>query len=174
MIVVETPRLILRYFTPDEVNDLTLILGDPEVMHYSVSGVKTRSQTEEFINGMISRYQKYNFGLYAVIHKASQKLIGFCGLLLWNFEDIEEIEIGYRLATAYWGKGLATEAATSVRDYAWNELNIDKLICIIEPENIRSIRVAEKLGMNHEKDAVFQGLNVRIYSMSKSELCFQE
>ncbi len=164
MIVTETPRLILRYFTPDDLDALTPILADSEVMRYSISGVKTRSQTEEFITRLLSIYQKYNFGLYAVIYKETQQLIGYCGLLAWNFEDLEEIEIGYRLATAYWGKGLATEAATSVRNYAWNELNINRLICIIEPENTRSIRVAEKLGMTYEKDAVFYGLNVRIYS----------
>ncbi len=164
MIVAETPRLILRYFTPDDLDALTPILADPEVMRYSISGIKTRSQTEDFITRLLSIYQKYNFGLYAIIYKKNQQLIGFCGLLIWNFEETEEIEIGYRLAREYWGKGLATEAAISVRDYAMNELNIDRLICIIEPENTRSIRVAEKLNMSYEKDAIFHGLNVRIYS----------
>ena len=170
MIVTETPRLILRYFTPDDLDALTPILADPEVMRYSISGVKTRSQTEEFITWMLSNYQKYNLGLYAVIERETKQLIGYCGLLVWDFEGIEEIEIGYRLATAYWGKGLATEAATSVRDYAQKKLNIDRLICIIEPENTRSIRVAEKLGLIYERDTVFKGFKVRIYSKLNSNL----
>lgn len=163
--ITETPRLSLRYFTPDDLDSLTPILADPEVMQYSISGVKTRSDTEEFINRRLSCYQKYNFGLYAIIHKASQQLIGYCGLLVWDFETGEEIEIGYRLARAYWGQGLATEAAIAVRDYAQNQLNINRLICIIEPDNIRSIRVAEKLGMNHEQDTIIKGINVKIYGI---------
>ena len=160
---IKTPRLNLRYFTPNDLNALTPIFADPEVMYYSISGVKTQAQTEEFIDQMLSYYQKDNFGLYAIIHKANQELIGYCGLLAWDFATGKEIEIGYRLARAYWGKGLGTEAAIAVRDYARNELKIDKLICIIEPDNFRSIRVAEKLGMNHEKDTTIKGINVRIY-----------
>jgi RimJ/RimL family protein N-acetyltransferase len=163
-IIRETPRLILRHFIPDDLKDLTPILADPEVMRYSLSGVKTQSQAKEFIDWMITLYSKNNFGLYALIHQKDRRLIGYCGLLEWNFEGIKKVEIGYRLARAYWGEGLATEAALAVRDYARNELNIDKLICLIEPENIRSIRVAEKLGMNYEKAIIFKGLNVRIYS----------
>jgi [ribosomal protein S5]-alanine N-acetyltransferase len=162
-IIKETPRLVLRHFTSDDLNDLTPILADAEVMRYSLSGVKTRSQTKDFINWMLDLYQKKNLGLYALIQQKDRQLIGYCGLLEWDFEGIEEVEIGYRLARKYWGRGLATEAAIAVRDYAWNELKIDKLICLIESENIRSIRVAEKLGMNYEKTMIFKGLNVRVY-----------
>ncbi|MDJ0688643.1 MAG: GNAT family N-acetyltransferase [Xenococcaceae cyanobacterium MO_188.B32] len=169
---IKTPRLNLRYFTPNDLDILTPIFADPEVMHYSISGVKTRSQTEEFINRRLSQYQKYNFGLYAIVHQANQELIGYCGLLVWNFETGEEIEIGYRLARAYWGQGLATEAAIAVRDYAWKQLNINRLICIIDPDNIRSIRVAKKLGMNYEKDTVIENINVSIYSISSSDNLF--
>ena len=112
--------------------------------------------------------QKYNFGLYAVIDRQDRQLISFCGLLVWNFEEHIEIEIAYRLARAYWGKGKGTEAAITVRDYARNKLGIDRLICLIESTNIRSIRVAQKLGMDYEKNLILQGLNVIIYS-SKNE-----
>lgn len=168
MIIAETSRLILRYFTLDDLDDLTPILADAEVMQYSIGGVKTRSQTEEFLSKMLSYYRKYNLGLYAVIDRKDRRLIGYCGLLVWHFEEHIEIEIGYRLARAYWGKGRGTEAATSVRDYARNILGINRLICIIEPENIRSIRVAQNLGMHYEKNINLQGLNVRIYSSSSN------
>lgn len=168
MIVAKTSRLILRYFTLDDLDDLTPILADAEVMQFSLSGVITRSQTEEFLQWILDRYQKYNFGLYAVIDRQDRRLIGFCGLLVWHFEEHIEIEIAYRLAKAYWGKGRGTEAAIAVRDYAKNMLGINRLICLIQPENIRSIRVAQKLGMHYEKNIVLQGLNVRIYSSSSN------
>lgn len=163
MIVAESSRLILRYFTLDDLDELSLILADAEVMQSSLSGVKTRSQTKKFLHWILARYQKYNFGLYAVIDRQDRQLIGFCGLLVWHFEEHIEIEVAYRLARAYWGQGKGTEAAIAVRDYA-RKLGIDRLICLIEPTNIRSIRVAQKLGMNYEKNIILQGLDVRIYS----------
>ena len=131
-------------------------------------GLKRDRFPEEFLHWILTCYQKYNFGLYAIIDRQDRQLIGFCGLLVWNFEEHIEIEIAYRLARAYWGQGKGTEAATAVRDYARNKLGIDRLICLIEPVNIRSIRVAQKLGMNYEKNIILQGLNVIIYS-SKNE-----
>ena len=166
-IITETPRLILRYFTLDDLDDLAPILADPQVMYFSARGVQTREQTRKFINWMLSSYQEEGFGLYAVIYKKNYQLIGFCGLIVWIFKQRREVEIGYRLATKYWGKGLGTEAAIAVRDYAWNQLDLNRLICIIQPENNRSIRVAEKLGMKYEQNTVFMDLEVLIYSTSK-------
>ena len=163
-IVAETPRLILRYFTHDDLNKLAPILADPQVMYFSARGVQTKEQTQKFINWMLYSYQEDGFGLYAVIHKEDQQLIGFCGLLVWFLKQQREVEIGYRFATKYWGKGLGSEAAIAVRDYAWNTLNLNRLICIIQPENNRSIRVAEKMGMKYERNTVFMDLDVRIYS----------
>lgn len=165
IVAIATSRLILRHFTKNDLDALAAIFGDREVMRYSLGGVKTRSQTLEFINWVISSYQKYGFGLYAVSERETQQLIGYCGLLVWYFEEVVEIEIGYRLATAYWGKGLATEAAMAVKNYAWQQLKINRLICLIQPENRRSLRVAAKLGMKLEKNIILQSLNVGVYSI---------
>lgn len=150
-IVITTARLALRHFTPEDTDALAAIFGDREVMRYSLSGVKTRSQTREFISWIHSNYQKYGFGLYAVTLRKTKQLIGYCGLLVWYFEEVTEVEIGYRLAREYWGKGLATEAAVAVRNYAWQQLELNRLICLIQPENKPSLRVAAKLGMSLEK-----------------------
>lgn len=162
---IATSRLILRYFTLEDTDALATILSDREVMQYSIGGVKTRSQTQEFINWVISHYQKHGFGLYAVTERETGRLIGYCGLLVWYFEEVIEIEIGYRLGTKYWGKGLATEAAMAVRNYAWDRLKINRLICLIQPENKRSLRVAQKLGMEFEKSLMLYGLRVGVYSI---------
>ena len=168
-IITETPRLILRHFTHDDLDNLAPILADPQVMYFSARGVQTREQTRKFINWMLSSYQEEGFGLYAVIYKENYQLIGFCGLLIWDLKKQQEVEIGYRFASQHWGRGLGTEAALAVRDYAWHKLNLNRLICIIQPENNRSIRVAEKLGMKYEKNTVFMNLEVGVYSISKQD-----
>ena len=84
--------------------------------------------------------------------------MGYCGLFF--FPDIDgqaEVEIGYRLARAVWGKGYATEAAQAVRNFAFTTLDIKRLIAMIDPSNIASIRVAKKIGMHYEKDVMFEG-----------------
>ena len=91
-----------------------------------------------------------------------------CGLT--HFPDINgrpEIEIGYRLARAHWGRGLATEAARAVRDYAFDTLRLPRLIALIDPANTASIRVAEKLAMRHESEVVLPGYDHpdRVYAL---------
>ncbi|HSJ87148.1 MAG TPA: GNAT family N-acetyltransferase, partial [Anaerolineales bacterium] len=95
---------------------------------------------------------------YAVIERSSSGLIGYCGL--FHFPDVngqEEIELGYRLKRAAWGQGYATQAARAVRDFAFHALNIKRLIALIDPENVSSIRVAEKIGMHYESDVTLEG-----------------
>ena len=76
------------------------------------------------------------------------------------------MEVGYRLAQKYWGQGLATEAAQAVIQYGRERFNFQRFICLIDPENIRSIRVATKLGMKREKRLIYHGLDVAMYSLN--------
>jgi hypothetical protein len=94
----------------------------------------------------------------AVIEKTSNELIGYCGL--FYYPDVcgqPENEIGYRLARPSWGRGYATEAARAVRDYSFGVLGLLRLIAMIDPQNVASLRVAEKLGMHYENDMMFEG-----------------
>lgn len=169
MIILETSRLILRPFQPDDAEVLQAVLGDAEVMRFSVSGVMNLDQIQGWLDRQIAGREKYGYGMNAAIEKNSKQLIGFCGLCV--FEDLDgqrEDEIGYRLARAWWGKGLATEAAIATRDYGFDQIGLNRLVCIIEPENIRSIRVAERVGMQYERATKFKGLDVGIYAMNRS------
>ena len=175
MLIAQTPRLILRQFQPDDLDALAPTLADPEVMRFSSTGRMTRSQTQELLNSILSSYHQKNYGLYAVIYRVNQQLIGFCGLIMQLIDGQQEVEIGYRLAQTYWGKGLATEAATAVRDYGIGTLGFNRLISIIDPNNIHSIRVAQKVGMEYEKDNVYKKIPVRIYCLvSTREKCSQD
>jgi [ribosomal protein S5]-alanine N-acetyltransferase len=168
MQIAETSRLILRYFTRDDLDALTEIRADPEVMRFSLSGSQTRSQTRSFIEDTLLSYDMNGFGLCAVIDKANHHLIGYCGLLVWTEVDRQrEIEIGYRLARSSWGKGLATEAAQATRNDGCDRLGFTRLISVIEAANVRSIRVAEKVGMRYEKDTQIKGIPVQIYAMQR-------
>jgi RimJ/RimL family protein N-acetyltransferase len=153
-VVAETERLTLRTFEPSDLDALAPIFSDSEVMRFSVRGPRSREDTRRFIEGCLADYApgRWGFGLWAVVHRRDRRLIGYCGLT--RFDDVDgspEVEIGYRLSPRYWGMGLATEAATAVRDHAFRHLGMTRLISMIEPENTRSVRVAEKVGMTREK-----------------------
>ncbi|MBI5273725.1 MAG: GNAT family N-acetyltransferase [Chlamydiales bacterium] len=168
--ILETKHLILRKFKEDDLDVLASILANKEVMHFSISGPLSRDQTREHLQKRIlDHYEKYGFGLFAVVDKRDHQLIGFVGLITQNIDGEEKIELGYRLDPAYWGKGYATEAAMAVSDYAFNQLHIPQLISIIDPKNIRSLKVAERLGMYLWKKSVFHGIPVHIYALTNNK-----
>jgi len=133
------------------------IFCDAEVMRFS-DGIQTKEWVHVWLHKCLERYQTWGFGLYAVVEQSSQNVIGYCGLFF--FPDIDrqaEVEIGYRLVRSAWGQGYATEAACAVRDFAFATLGIKRLIAMIDPSNVASIRVAKKMGMHYEKDILLKG-----------------
>jgi ribosomal-protein-alanine N-acetyltransferase len=158
MIVIETERLILRHFHIMDVEALSHVFGDAEVMHFG-PGIQTTEWVQDWIQNCLENYyHKWGFGPWAVMEKLHREPIGYCGLFF--FADVNgqpEVEIGYRLAHAYWGHGYATEAALAVRDYSFNVLGMSRLIAMIDPQNTASIRVAEKIGMRYETEVMFEG-----------------
>ncbi|MEO0013509.1 MAG: hypothetical protein RLZZ535_1898 [Cyanobacteriota bacterium] len=166
MQILETSRLTLRYITSRDAEALMPILGDAEVMQFSIIGVHSKKQIKQFIEQRLISYLEYGFGLYAVVHKQNQELIGYCGFFIQSIEQQKEVEVGYRLARKYWGQGLATESAKAVVEYGQQRFNFQRFVCLIETENSRSIRVANKLGMTLEKKIIYHGLDVAMYSLN--------
>jgi RimJ/RimL family protein N-acetyltransferase len=167
---IETDRLILRRFELSDLDDFAAIMADPEVMRFSKSGPWTRDITQRFLEGCQIDYseKRWGYGRLAAVHKADQRLIGFAGLA--RFDDVDgspEVELGYRLLPAYWGQGLGTEAAAASRDHAFHDLGMTRLIAMIEPENVASIRVAEKIGMSCEKEIHMWGLRIFVFAISR-------
>jgi [ribosomal protein S5]-alanine N-acetyltransferase len=158
MIVVETERLILRHFHIFDLEAMLNVFGDAEVMRFG-SGVQTRQWIQDWLHDCLERYYaKWGFGPWAIVEKLRTETIGYCGL--FYFPDIDgtpEVEIGYRLAHAFWGSGYATEAALAVRNYGFEILGLSRLIAIIDPQNTASIHVAQKLGMRREKEIMLEG-----------------
>jgi [ribosomal protein S5]-alanine N-acetyltransferase len=189
VIIAETQRLILRQFTWDDLDTIAAILADPQGMKFIGNGVpKTLQEVREWMTRWIedgvygwsaetlqrvpqlwrAAERNAHFSMWATLDKPSGELIGRCGLLAWNLDGQLEVEVGYHLASAFWGRGLATEAAKTIRDYGMDRLGFDRLISIIKPDNLASQKVALKIGMHHEKDTMVKQWPVRVYSMSRS------
>ena len=158
MLVLETKRLLLRQFHILDSEPLMNVFGDPEVMRFG-DGVQNRAWVDRWIATCLERYySNWGFGPYAAVEKQRQRLIGYCGLFFFpHVNGRAEVEIGYRLVRAAWRQGYATEAASAIRDYAFSTLGMGRLISIIDPANLASIRVAEKIGMHHEGEVMLEG-----------------
>lgn len=169
MIVAETPRLILRHLTKDDVDELAAIYNDPIVVKFYPRTL-TYEETQQQVERIINAYEQRGFGLWATIHKADNKFIGRCGLTPQLVDGQQEIEIGYMLAKEYWGQGLATEAACASRDYGFGKVGCDRLISLIGPGNIASQKVAIKVGLKYEKDATMWEKIIRVYAIHKNQI----
>lgn len=167
MLIRETERLVIRAFLPDDVPALTEILSDPEVMKYSVRGVCNEAATRQFIEWSMACYESHGVGPWALVDKKSSALVGFCGVGPEMVDGIEEINLGYRLATRYWNQGLASEAAKAVLDYAFDQKQLHSVVVIIEPEHVASRKVAEKAGFNAYDVIEFHGRPVRLYRLHR-------
>jgi ribosomal-protein-alanine N-acetyltransferase len=143
---LETQRLRLRLFTLDDVQIMYELCSDPEVIKYADTPVKDMKEAQQRLEqGPLADYQNYGYGRFAVELKSTGKVIGFCGIKY--IEEIDLPEVGYRYLKEYWGRGIGTEAAQVCVDFARTDLKIKKLVALIMPENIASIKLAEKLGM---------------------------
>jgi [ribosomal protein S5]-alanine N-acetyltransferase len=163
-----TERLILREFTEADLPDFSALMADPEVMRFSVNGPLSQEQAKENLQKRIlAHYEHYGFGLCAVILRENNQFIGYAGLVTQTIDGQEEVELGYRLTPKYWGKGLATEAALALCKYAFDHLHVVHLISIIEPQNHRSLKVANRAGMHLWKRSLFHGIPVHIYALHK-------
>jgi len=128
--------------------------ADPEVMRYVGRGRPlTRAQSDELVDAIEAHWERHGFGLWCAAPRDDpDTCIGFVGLAIPSFLPavLPAVEVGWRLARSTWGRGLATEGARASLAHAFGPLALKSVISIIDPDNERSIRVAEKLGMRHE------------------------
>lgn len=144
---LETERLYLREMNQSDYLSLSKILQDDEVM-YAYDGAFSDEETQNWLNKQFKRYEKYGFGLWAVILKETDEMIGQCGLTMQECEDDEILEIGYLFQKSFWHKGYASEAAKACKDYAFNVLKCDEVFSIIRDTNTASQNVAVRNGMS--------------------------
>lgn len=147
--IIETERLYLREMDEGDFDALCRTLQDEETM-YAYEGAFSDGEVQEWLDRQIARYREYGFGLWAVILKATDEMVGQCGLTMQPWKDSEVLEIGYLFERAHWHKGYATEAAMACKKYAFEVLNADEVCSIIRDTNIASQNVALRNGMIKE------------------------
>lgn len=168
MIILETNRLLLRHFVMSDLDDLFTFYSDPDVVKYIPDAPRTHEETKEELEWFRNGHPKFpELGLWATIEKQTGQFIGRCGLLPWIIDEQQEVEVAFAFAKAYWGQGLATEAAQAIAQYAFEHLHLSRLICVIDHDNQGSIRVATKMGMTFEREAKDDYGPFLIYSLNR-------
>lgn len=163
---IETPRLLLRHFTLEDLDELSQIYKNPEVSRYIGKGAKTKAETQTALINMIEHW-RHGFGMWAVVHQASGKMIGRCGLCF--LDNTPEIELGYALDQPFWNQGLATEASLASIKYGFEQVGLERIVAIARPENIASVRVMQKVGLKYEKHAHYYNSDVVYYAIAPAE-----
>lgn len=167
---IETQRLILRPFTEDDAAASFVMNSDPEVMRFlggvtvsSVDDVREMLQKHTFTD-----YEKHSFGRFAVIHKETHEFMGFAGLKY--IEELDEVDHGYRLIPKFWRQGYGYEASLPCLDFAFNELGLERIVAMANPDNIASISLMKKLGFRYEKEIHIYGEDAVYYALNKTDI----
>jgi ribosomal-protein-alanine N-acetyltransferase len=167
---IETARLWLRPFTPEDEDALHRLWIDPDVRKYLWDGeVVSRERVAAVIEESVASFEKKGLGLWGIFPRDEEILIGFSGF--WHFHQPPRLQLLYGIAPAYWNRGLATEVALVLIRYGFEALGIDRIEASTDASNIGSIRVMEKAGMKFERRACMQGLDTILYSISRSGYC---
>jgi [ribosomal protein S5]-alanine N-acetyltransferase len=173
MQITETARLILREFTPDDAEDLYRIYTDAETMKFQGALPENYSvEVERFYLGrhIEKYYAGFGFGLWAVILKENNRLIGRCGLLRQPLDGGEATEVSYLIKREFWNQGFASEAAGTVLKLGFEKYNFQRIVAFIAPRNTASSRVAEKIGLRFERKVEFRSFGeVDLYTTEKPQ-----
>ncbi len=148
---LQTDRLLLRRWRDSDRLPFQAMNADPRVMEFMPS-LLSAAESNALVDRAQAHLDRHGFGPFAVELLQDHSFIGFIGLSTPNFDApfMPAVEVGWRLAFDSWGRGMATEGARAVIRYAFSELGIDSLVSFTVPDNLRSRRVMEKIGMTHD------------------------
>jgi len=149
--ILETERLVVRHISPDDAEFIVDLLNQPSFLKYiGDRGVRTPEEARQFIlDGPMASYEQFGFGLFMVELEEAGRPIGICGLL--KREGLEDVDIGFAFLPQFWSQGYAFEAASAVMDYGKGSLGLDRIVAIASPDNDRSFKLLEKLGLRFER-----------------------
>jgi RimJ/RimL family protein N-acetyltransferase len=170
--VIETERLLLRKPRTEDAPGLLEAFSDPEAMRFIGDGSTTDlAGAEQAVARWLERWDAWGIGMFVIERLEDGRVLGRAGFLRWDPETWEiggtETELGWGLAREHWGRGYASEAARALRDWVLGEHGLTRLISLIHPDNLPSIRVAEKLGERYERDVEVRGNATRLYSLER-------
>lgn len=161
--ILETERLRLREFRPDDLDPLAAMVADEEQMAF-YPHPRGRDEARAWIERNLALYEQRGFGTWLIEEREPTAFLGYCGIRPIEIAGAQELEIGWHVAKSAWNRGIATEAALATRDLAWSELGLTRLVASIHPRHTASRRVAEKIGMRVETTTVLDdGYPAAIY-----------
>jgi RimJ/RimL family protein N-acetyltransferase len=163
-VLIETERLRLRPMDMDDLDELVALHADPEVTRFIRP--LDRAAAEERLRGDESEWRQRNHGLLAMLERGDGAFLGRCGLKYWP--QFDETELGWALRREAWGQGYATEAARACLEWGFAELDVPYLTAMINPENVRSIKVAERLGLAPMREGSLLGDPVVVYGLARA------
>ncbi|MGH6894686.1 MAG: GNAT family N-acetyltransferase [Dongiaceae bacterium] len=148
---LRTPRLILREWRDEDGDAFAAMFDDPAVMEF-LPADKDRAIADAFIGRIKQHFADHGFGPWAVEVPGVAPFIGYCGLMAPNFEThfTPAMEVGWRLASAHWGQGYATEAAKAALEAGFTRFGLNEIVSFTVPANVRSWRVMERIGMTRD------------------------
>ena len=161
-VIIQTGRLLLRTFTEDDAPLLYELNLDPEVIRYTLDPMTDLEHAKKvLVEVILPQYVLYNHGRWAAHLKEDMQFIGWCGLKYVS--ERQEIDLGYRFGQKFWGKGYATESAYACLQYGFDKLNMRRIVGHALLENLGSIRVLEKCGMQYVGEQYIHGLLHKTY-----------
>ena len=149
--MIETDRLILRRLAADDAEFVLRLLNEPSFLHFiGDRGVRDLEQARQYVlDRIVGSYNRFGFGLYMVETRESSESIGICGLI--KREGMEDVEIGFAFLPEFWSQGFGVESAQAVMDYGRDELGLDRIVAIANPDNDRSFKLLEKIGLRFDR-----------------------
>ena len=158
----------MRKFTPDDLEKLIELRSDEEVIKYL--GGRTLQNPEAIkkrLQFYLDCYEKYGFGMCAMIWKETGEMFGWSGIQ--PLDDSDEIEVGYGMIKEFWGKGIGFECAKAWLKHGFEVAKLERIVAVADPDNKGSWRIMEKCGMKYEKTEEHYGMNLVLYAISKDE-----
>ena len=166
--MIETERLTMRPLSPDDIDDIVRLYGDPEVTRFITGGVHSRQMAQTWLDEQVASWQRYlKIGMFRVADRVTGEFLGRCGVR--DLEDAGEMEIGYAFVPSAWGRGIATEAARAVLGFTFRNSDLDHIVGITFPENLPSKKVLTNCGLRYIREDFFWGIDVSYFSISRQE-----
>lgn len=164
--ILETERVRLRKFTQADLDELAAMMSDKDQM-WLYPRPRTRDETKMWIDRTIEHYRSHGYGFWLMESAEDGEFLGYSGIRPRVIEGTEEVEMGWHTTKQRWNQGLTTHAAAACRDFAFTQLKIRRLVAIIDTDNPASMRVAQKIGMQLEKETIVDGSHCLLYSIEK-------
>ncbi|HYE15744.1 MAG TPA: GNAT family N-acetyltransferase [Pyrinomonadaceae bacterium] len=165
---VETERLLMRLHEPGDADGHLGVTGDPEFRaHFPETYRPTRDKVLFALGRFVEHWHQFGYGVWCLELKGEAGVLGYCGLR--RLPQTEEVELLYGIRRAYWGRGLATEAARAALRFGFEEKGFARVMAVTTPANRPSRRVLEKCGMRYERDAVYFDMLCAYYAIERGE-----